>query len=57
MDAELMQTREDSSGRASTVLRPCEFCRSEFGAAVDAAREEFWLRLPQWFGVDLQSWA
>ncbi|KAG6865204.1 hypothetical protein C0991_004513 [Blastosporella zonata] len=52
MDAELMQTREDPLGRPNSVLRACEFCRSEFGVAVDAARENFWQRLPIWFGVD-----
>ncbi|GLB45083.1 hypothetical protein LshimejAT787_1901610 [Lyophyllum shimeji] len=57
MDAEMMQTREDPHGRPSSFLRACEFCRSEFGAAVDLAREEFWQRLPIWFGVDPQVWA
>lgn len=56
MDAELMQTREDPLGRPNSMLRACEFCRSEFGSAVDAAREEFWQRLPLWFGVDPQIW-
>ncbi|KAJ7725859.1 hypothetical protein DFH07DRAFT_853664 [Mycena maculata] len=50
VDAELMQTRDDAS-----VLRACEFCRLEFGAAVDQAREEFWRKLPVWFGVDLEA--
>lgn len=57
MDAELMQTRDDPLGRPNPMLRACEFCRSEFGAVVDAAREEFWQSLPQWFGVDPQVWA
>ncbi|KAG5643446.1 hypothetical protein DXG03_000919 [Asterophora parasitica] len=52
MDSELMQTREDLLGRAHPSLRACEYCRSEFGAAVDHAREDFWQRLPLWFGVD-----
>ncbi|KAJ6593865.1 hypothetical protein B0H19DRAFT_1205276 [Mycena capillaripes] len=51
LDAELMQTRDDHI----SVLRACEFCRLEFGAAVDHAREEFWSRLPGWFGVDLTA--
>ncbi|KAJ7462250.1 hypothetical protein B0H11DRAFT_2160122 [Mycena galericulata] len=54
VDAELMQTRDDAQGQPS-VLRACEFCRLEFGAAVDQAREEFWSKLPIWFGVDLQA--
>ncbi|KAF5386231.1 hypothetical protein D9615_002672 [Tricholomella constricta] len=57
MDSELMQTREDPLGRLNSTLRACEFCRSEFGAAVDSAREEFWQRLPVWFGVDPLVWA
>jgi len=56
MDAEMMQTREDPQGRLNPILHACEFCRSEFGAAVDGAREEFWQRLPVWFGVDPQVW-
>ncbi|KAG6918054.1 hypothetical protein DXG01_016710 [Tephrocybe rancida] len=57
MAAELMQTREDPLGRPNSVLRACEFCRSEFGAAVDAAREDLWQRLPAWFGMDPLVWA
>ncbi|RDB16819.1 hypothetical protein Hypma_002372 [Hypsizygus marmoreus] len=57
IDAELMQTREDPLGRPNPLLRACEFCRSEFGAAVDVAREEFWQRLPQFFGIDPSVWA
>lgn len=57
-DAELMQTREDIPGAENkTVRRACEACRAEFGAVVDAAREEFWGKLPQWFGVDLENWS
>ncbi|KAJ7647368.1 hypothetical protein FB45DRAFT_893265 [Roridomyces roridus] len=51
VDAELMQTRDDGHG---SILRACESCRGEFGAAVDQAREEFWSKLPGWFGVDLE---
>ncbi|KAK7057225.1 hypothetical protein R3P38DRAFT_1167205 [Favolaschia claudopus] len=51
VDAELMQTRDD----AHSVLRACEYCRTEFGVAVDHAREEFWSKLPSWFGVDLED--
>ncbi|KAJ7901791.1 hypothetical protein B0H14DRAFT_2668451 [Mycena olivaceomarginata] len=55
VDAELMQTRDD----AHSILRACEFCRLEFGAAVDQARAEFWGKMPCWFGVDLEAgvWA
>ncbi|KAG6899486.1 hypothetical protein C0993_009780 [Termitomyces sp. T159_Od127] len=57
LDAELMQTREDPLGRLNSALRACEYCRSEFGAAVDAAREDFWQRLPTWFGIDPVAWS
>ena len=57
MDAEMMQTREDTMGRPYLVLRACEACRAEFAVAVDVSREEFWQRLPQWFGIDPQVWA
>ncbi|KAJ7287571.1 hypothetical protein C8J57DRAFT_1431101 [Mycena rebaudengoi] len=54
VDAELMQTRDEPQGQVS-VLRACEFCRLEFGAAVDQAREEFWSKLPAWFSVTLDT--
>jgi hypothetical protein len=37
--------------------RACEVCRSEFGALVDVFREEFWKKLPGWFGVHVENWA
>jgi hypothetical protein len=52
-DAEVMQTRDNAQ---NSVYRACEYCRSEFGSVVDAAREDFWQMLPHWFGVDLQTW-
>ncbi|KAL0072648.1 hypothetical protein AAF712_000411 [Marasmius tenuissimus] len=51
MDSLLILTRED--GRSS---RPCEFCRGDFEAVVDQAREDFWRMLPDWFGVDVSTW-
>jgi hypothetical protein len=57
LDAELMQSREDASGRPYLILRACEACRAEFSFAVDVSREEFWQRLPNWFGIDPQVWA
>ncbi|KAJ7680285.1 hypothetical protein DFH06DRAFT_1162466 [Mycena polygramma] len=47
IDAEMMQTRDDAS-----ILQACEFCRLEFGAAVDRARDEFWNKMGGWFGVE-----
>ena len=56
MDADLMQTRNGPHGRINVAFRACEPCRLEFSAAVDAAREALWLNLPDWFGVELESW-
>lgn len=56
VDAELMQTRLGGGDyHNQTIYRACEYCRSEFGAIVDAAREEFWRHLPGWFEVDVQG--
>ncbi|PPQ90553.1 hypothetical protein CVT25_015867 [Psilocybe cyanescens] len=57
MDADLMQTRSDSThGRLSLLHRACEPCRLEFTAAVDAAREDMWHKIPAWFGIELPTW-
>ncbi|KAF5351771.1 hypothetical protein D9756_007750 [Leucocoprinus leucothites] len=56
VDAELMQTREDASSTTGVSLRACEQCRAEFAAVVDAVREEFWNKLPFWFGLDVPNW-
>ncbi|KAF7315405.1 hypothetical protein MIND_00055200 [Mycena indigotica] len=53
LDSELMQTRDSGQG---PVMRACEFCRLEFGTAVDQAREEFWQKMAIWFGVELTGW-
>ncbi|KAJ3986602.1 hypothetical protein F5890DRAFT_1578465 [Lentinula detonsa] len=52
MDGEMIYERGD--GR---FLRPCEFCRAEFRAEVEAARDEFWHSLPEWFGnIQVSVW-
>ena len=56
MDAELMQSRDEPAGSYGVSMRVCDFCRSEFSAAVDNAREELWRSLPHWFGITLQPW-
>jgi hypothetical protein len=53
--AEVMQTGNGSENKAAR--RTCEACRSEFGVVVGMAKEEFWQKLPHWFGVRLESWA
>ena len=53
-DSFAMQTREDTPGVENRALyRACEACRLEYGAVVDAVREDFWRRLPEWFGLEV----
>lgn len=53
-DAEMMQTRDEGENKVS--FRACEACRVDFSAVADAAREEAWLKVPEWFGVDVLFW-
>ncbi|KAH9949635.1 hypothetical protein B0H21DRAFT_727749 [Amylocystis lapponica] len=56
-DSVLMQTREDAPGVESTALyRACEACRLDYGSVVDAVREDFWRRIPEWFDVQVDNW-
>ncbi|EMD37483.1 hypothetical protein CERSUDRAFT_154136 [Gelatoporia subvermispora B] len=53
----LMQTREDIPGAENEVVhRTCEFCRMEYGAVVDAVREELWRKIPEWFDLEVPGW-
>ncbi|PCH43728.1 hypothetical protein WOLCODRAFT_90460 [Wolfiporia cocos MD-104 SS10] len=53
-DSVLMQTREDMPGvENKAIYRPCEACRLEYGAVVDAVRADFWRRIPGWFELEL----
>ncbi|KAF9071658.1 hypothetical protein BDP27DRAFT_1262261 [Rhodocollybia butyracea] len=54
-NAELMQEMDDGGQRV--LLRPCEYCRAEFRLEVEAARDEFWHSLPEWFGdIQVTAW-
>ena len=56
-DSFLMQTREDIPGAENRVVyRACESCRMEYGAIVDAMREDFWRRIPEWFELEVTNW-
>ncbi|OCH93111.1 hypothetical protein OBBRIDRAFT_372191 [Obba rivulosa] len=56
-DTFLMQTREDIPGAENEVVhRACEFCRMEYGAVVDAVREELWRKIPEWFELEVSNW-
>ncbi|KAG8213809.1 hypothetical protein J3R82DRAFT_10522 [Butyriboletus roseoflavus] len=55
-DAEAMQTRESVPEDSPSTMRTCEICRAEFSSAVLAAKEDFWRKLPLWFGVDVPKW-
>ncbi|OBZ68175.1 Meiotic recombination protein SPO11 [Grifola frondosa] len=47
-DSFLMQTREDLPGvENKAVHRACEACRMDYGAVVDAVREDFWRKIPE----------
>ncbi|KZT71061.1 hypothetical protein DAEQUDRAFT_667007 [Daedalea quercina L-15889] len=53
-----IQTREDIPGVENrAVHRACEACRLEYGAIVDALREDFWRRIPEWFELELCSFS
>ncbi|KAF9244858.1 hypothetical protein BU15DRAFT_41596 [Melanogaster broomeanus] len=54
--AELMQTGESTSADNPSPMRTCEICRTEFASAVLAAKEDFWGKLPGWFGVEVPKW-
>lgn len=56
-DSLLMQTKGDNPGAENrAVYRACEACRSEYGAVVRTAREEFWRRIPEWFELTVENW-
>lgn len=56
-DSILMQTKADQVGTENdAVYRACESCRLEYGALVQAAREDFWRRLPEWFELPVENW-
>lgn len=55
-NAEAMQTRESVPEDNPSAMRTCEICRAEFSSAVLAAKEDFWRKLPLWFGVDVPKW-
>jgi hypothetical protein len=52
-EAEQMQIRDDPLG---SETKTCESCRSEFGMAVNVARNKFWRLLPEWFDIDVSTW-
>ena len=55
-DAEAMQTRESVPDDGPPTMRTCEICRAEFSSAVLTAKQDFWRKLPLWFGVDVPKW-
>ncbi|KAL6310486.1 hypothetical protein BKA93DRAFT_19223 [Sparassis latifolia] len=57
VDSFLMQTRDDEPGVENrAVCRACEACRMEYAVAVEATREEFWRRIPEWFDLQVKNW-
>ncbi|KAG0703237.1 hypothetical protein DFH29DRAFT_917797 [Suillus ampliporus] len=55
-EAEQMQIRDDPLGSDVSPMRTCEQCRGEFAVDVDAAKEDFWKKLPKWFDIDVSPW-
>jgi len=56
-DAELIQLKDDLVGNDGlSAMKTCEACRAEFSVSVEAVREEFWRKLPTWFGVEVPNW-
>jgi len=53
INAEMIHERDDGG----ILLRPCEYCRAEFRMEVEAARNDFWHSLPEWFGdIQVSAW-
>lgn len=55
-EAEQMQIRDDLLNGEASPMKTCERCRVDFGTRVDAAKEEFWQKLPKWFDIDVSPW-
>jgi hypothetical protein len=56
-DSLLMQTRDDIPGMENNaMIRACEACRLEYAAVVEATKEEFWRKLPEWFNLAVPNW-
>eukprot|EP00918_Siedleckia_nematoides_P069903 GHVU01152401.1.p1 GENE.GHVU01152401.1~~GHVU01152401.1.p1 ORF type:complete len:383 (+),score=29.59 GHVU01152401.1:56-1150(+) len=55
LEAVNMQAHPGDGG-AWNLYRPCDVCRDEFAATVYDAREHFWRKLPEWFGIDVPGW-
>ena len=45
------QTAQQGPAQIPHLQRACEVCRGEYSTAVDAAREDFWQKIPGWFGM------
>ncbi|KIY69515.1 hypothetical protein CYLTODRAFT_224673 [Cylindrobasidium torrendii FP15055 ss-10] len=54
LEAKVMQSTLD---RLPAGYRACKHCRSEFNGVVFRARADLWRHLPEWFGVELATWA
>ncbi|CCM00413.1 uncharacterized protein FIBRA_02443 [Fibroporia radiculosa] len=56
-DSFMMQTRDDLPGVENmAVYRACEVCRLEYGTVVEALRQEFWRKIPEWFELEISVW-
>jgi hypothetical protein len=48
---EMLSRTDFSNGMHTCGLRMCEVCKADFAAAAVRAREEMWMSLPVWFGL------
>ncbi|OAX44146.1 hypothetical protein K503DRAFT_861722 [Rhizopogon vinicolor AM-OR11-026] len=55
-EAEKMHICDDPLGSETPSMKPCEPCRREFAMTVDAARVQFWGKLPEWFDIEVSTW-
>jgi len=51
---EMLSRTDFSDGERQCGLKMCDRCKADFADAVERARGEVWVRIPEWFGL-LQS--
>jgi hypothetical protein len=53
--AEMLSRTDFSDGVRQCGLKMCDRCKADFADTVARAREEVWMRIPEWFGLLLPS--
>jgi len=49
--AEMLSRTDFSDGVMQCGLKMCERCKMDFAQSVEKAREEVWISIPGWFGL------